>query len=56
MDTLEQWVRGCHEDLAGMTRDELLVERARVRQRLLIDPRPAAWLGERAAALEAALT
>lgn len=46
-DTLEAWERREHRDLAAMTLSEVLVERDRLRLRLLLDPKPDPWLPER---------
>lgn len=56
LDSAEQFARANHLDLESMTPDALRLERARIRQRLLLDPTPVSWLAERLAAVEAALT
>ena len=46
-ETIEEWHRARHEDLAGKSRFELLHDRDRLRLRLLLDDDPDPWLLER---------
>lgn len=46
-DTLEDFERHAHRDLAGMSRPVLLRERARLRLRLTLDDAPDGWLLDR---------
>jgi len=53
--SIEEFARWRHANLDGMTRAELLRERARVRLRLTVDDAPDPWLIERLRALEEAI-
>lgn len=54
-ETIEEWHRARHEDLAGKSRYELLRERDRLRLRLLLDDDPEPWLVARWHAVAEAL-
>ncbi len=55
MDTQSQWETHSHHDLQVKTRAELLFEHERLRNRLLLDPRPHPWLRERIVAIREAI-
>jgi hypothetical protein len=47
LDTLEQWQRESHEDLAQRAPSQLLLERDQLELRLKMDQAPTPWLAER---------
>jgi hypothetical protein len=56
LDTYEQLWHWDHADLDSMDRSSLLAERQLLRLRLLLDPSPDAWLLDRAARVEEAVS